>query len=256
MVKITHGVHLREALYRHVSRSNSICVGSGEFALSSRNLHRNHGKTCEGQLNSTLTSSPVKKIVIRTRTTGGVVSGDGGDTSLGRSSGVSNAPELPSSSPYRKRFRVSPPRVYRVDHELNVFLRKYHEEGVVSLGLQDVSFRSSCRGEQDENEYNQSELRAKILYYDTHVEALIEIPKTLNVKRSILILQLRHKLNDKQGGQRRCKVTTFTPRSEAAWFRRKLAEAKLPLYDSYKYIIVKTRKSLVGPLKESLDELL
>lgn len=148
---------------------------------------------------------------------------------------------------------------YTVDESVSSFLNRFNQDGVLDLGLDEVSYGAENNSTFNSNispTSHKSALKYHISYFSNKLETIIEIPSSEDIDIDALKIQLVNSLRKalvlSQTGSRKYKVVILTPRPGASWFERKLQAYPLQFRNDFQYIIVTGKKSFAPKLKSCL----
>lgn len=145
---------------------------------------------------------------------------------------------------------------YEIDENLSNFLNRFNNDGILDLGLDEISYRNNSSPNISYNETN-FKVIFEILHFNDHIETLIEIPysEQMNQMKDNLVSFLREHLIDSQKGSRKYKVVILTPRSGASWLERKLENSEILKFDNNnQYIIIKSKKNFAQQIRNCLSQ--
>lgn len=147
---------------------------------------------------------------------------------------------------------------YAIDENLSTFLNRFNNDGILDLGLDEISYGNNP---SPNISYSKRNSKAKVIFEiiccNDHIETIIEIPnfEQINQAKDNLVSILKEQLIDSQKGSRKYKVVILTPRRGASWLERKLQNSKILTFDhDNQYVIVKTRKNFVQQIRNCLSQ--
>lgn len=145
---------------------------------------------------------------------------------------------------------------YAIDENLSIILNRFNNDGILDLGLDEISYGNNP---SPNISYNKTNLKIifEIIYFNDHIESIIEIPYSEQIKqiKANLVSILKKNLIDSQKGSRKFKVVILTPRRGASWLERKLQNSNhLTFNYNNQYIIVKTKRNFAQQIKNCLNQ--
>lgn len=240
---------IHETLSQHLEVASGSGLKRKQLATEVKKVKAKPWSDCDGGIEYpfNLSSSPVKKVLLNF---------DHKTVDDSCSYDFSQIECYKETKP-KSTVRTLDTKRYDVDNSLTRFLKR-HDEGILSWNIEDVSFDfSKVKTTASKNRKASSNIEFQIMYYKTHIEAIIVFPKEGSiVSKSKMVGYLHEKLIASQTGPRKYKVLILTPRSEAAWFQRKLWNANIKTCNKYDYILIKTKRSFAKFVKQYITELL
>lgn len=169
----------------------------------------------------------------------------------------------PQSKLLFKAVKFSQEKSYSVDESVSSFLNRFNQDGVLDLGLDEVSYGADKTSTSYSNLSpmpRKSALKYHISYFSNKLESIIEIPSSEDVGvddlKNQIVNSLRKALVLSQTGSRKYKVVILTPRPGASWFERKLQASPLQFRSDSQYIIVTGKKNFAPKVKNCLKSFL
>lgn len=231
-------------------------------------LEYNFDEKISVNVNSSFFSSPSKKIILpKGKTTQlNPPETDGYSCEFSQIESFKNNQGIPSKqekllTAIKENDNISKDLSYTIDESVSTFLKRFNNDGVLELGLEEVSYSvpTNSSTPRKKNKSNNFGIELQINYSKFNIEAIIGIPpiKDANNLKEQILSELKFKLIASQNGPRKYKVVILTPRTGASWLERKLeASSSLHFHYNYQYIVIKTKKSFAQSIRDCLQDYL